>query len=66
MPTKLRVLVLESERGAATTAIEQLTTAGHDVVRCHEPNAPAFPCRAISGDERCPLHDGIVDVALPW
>jgi hypothetical protein len=64
MSTKLRVLVLESERGAATTAIQQLSTAGHDVVRCHQANAPAFPCRAISGDEHCPLRDDVVDVAL--
>jgi hypothetical protein len=64
MTAKLRVLVLESDRGAATAAIGQLSAAGHDVVRCHEPNAPAFPCRAIGGDEHCPLRDDIVDVAL--
>jgi hypothetical protein len=64
MAAKLRVLVLESERGAADGAIEEVTGAGHDVVRCHEPGAPAFPCGALADDPYCPVRDGIVDVAL--
>lgn len=64
MAGKLRVLVFESERGAAEVAVQELVAAGHDVVRCHEPGAPAFPCNGLSDDPHCPLRDGIVDVAL--
>jgi hypothetical protein len=64
MAAKLRVLVLESERGAADSAIDELTTAGHAVVRCHEPGDPAFPCGALADDPHCPVRDEIVDVAL--
>lgn len=60
----LNVLVLESERGAADAAAEELTAAGHKVLRCHEPGAPAFPCNALAEDPACPLRSGVVDVAL--
>jgi hypothetical protein len=56
--------VLESERGAADRAVAELTSAGHEVVRCHEAGAPAFPCRALDPDDGCPLRDRVVDVAL--
>ncbi|HET9728771.1 MAG TPA: hypothetical protein VFR41_05080 [Acidimicrobiia bacterium] len=60
----LNVLVLESERGAADSAIDDLEAAGHTVVRCHEPGAPSFPCNALADDPHCPLRTGVVDVAL--
>lgn len=60
----LNVLVLESERGAADVAVTELEAAGHTVLRCHEPGAPAFPCNALTEDAKCPLRTGIVDVAL--
>jgi hypothetical protein len=59
----LNVLVLESDRGAATDAVADLQAAGHNVLRCHDGEAPAFPCRALT-DEGCPLRHNIVDVAL--
>ena len=61
---KLNVLVLESERGAAAAAREELETAGHTVLRCHEPGAAAFPCNALVKGQHCPLDAAIVDVAL--
>jgi hypothetical protein len=64
MPDKLNVLVLESERGAADGAREELTAAGHTVLRCHEPGAPAFPCNALAKGQECPLEGVVVDVAL--
>lgn len=64
MAAKLNVLVLESERGAADTAIDELTKAGHAVLRCHEPGAPAFPCHGVADDPSCPLRTTTVDVAL--
>jgi hypothetical protein len=63
MTNPLEVLVLESEPAAADAAIEALTAAGHSVHRCHEPGAPAFPCRALTNDD-CPLARGTVDVAI--
>jgi hypothetical protein len=59
----LNVLVLESDRGAATEAVADLEAAGHTVLRCHDGASPAFPCRALT-DEGCPLRNTIVDVAL--
>jgi len=64
MAAKLKVLVLESDHGAADAAREELTEAGHVVLRCHEPGASAFPCNALAKDQRCPLDAADVDVAL--
>lgn len=33
-------MVLETDRGAADRAAEELTAAGHVVLRCHERGAP--------------------------
>jgi hypothetical protein len=60
----LNIMVLESERGAADVAVDQLTRAGHVVVRCHEPQGAAFPCRGIADQSACPLRSHVVDVAL--
>jgi hypothetical protein len=59
----MKVLVLESEAGAATIAAAQLERAGHQVLRCHEPGARAFPCAALQ-DDGCPLERECVDVVL--
>ena len=58
------VLVLENERSAADATIERLEESGHRVFRCHEPGAPAFPCRALAGDGPCPLANPGIDVAV--
>ena len=65
------VLVLESDARAAERAIALLAGAGHEVVRCHEPGLPAFPCNALMPDGGCPIERGGVDVAVvvrshPW
>ncbi len=60
----LNIMVLESERGAADQAARELTEAGHVVLRCHEPGAPAFPCRGLDDQSTCPLRSHGVDVAL--
>jgi len=64
MAAKLNVLVLESDRGAADVAREELAAAGHVVLRCHEPGASAFPCNALVKGHQCPLEAADVDVAL--
>ncbi|MDP9336555.1 MAG: hypothetical protein M3Q30_25025 [Actinomycetota bacterium] len=60
----LNVMVLESERGAADQAALDLTEAGHVALRCHEPGAPAFPCRGVEDQSSCPVLSHAVDVAL--
>jgi hypothetical protein len=62
--TKLRVLVTESEPCAADVAVDELLSAGHEVVRCSEPGTPSFPCAALRNDGGCPLRTSVVDVAL--
>src|SRR5690242_12699657 len=64
MAAALRVLVLESERGPADVAIDHLRAAGHEVLRCHEPGATAFPCNGLVDHEHCPVRASAVDVAL--
>ena len=61
--TKLDVMLLESDPGAADDAAEALTAAGHRVHRCHEIGLAAFPCNGTLDPKRCPLM-GSVDVAL--
>jgi len=61
---KLNVLVAENEPGAAALAADELRTAGHSVLTCHEAEHPAFPCRGIVDPARCPLRSHAVDVAL--
>jgi hypothetical protein len=60
----MRVLLMETDRHAGDDAARRLQAARHEVVRCHEPGAAAFPCNALSGVP-CPLDQGApVDVAL--
>ncbi len=59
----MKFLVLASGTEPGTAADFGLVEAGHQVVRCHDEGAPAFPCRGmVSGD--CPLDVGDVDAAL--
>ncbi|GIU85934.1 MAG: hypothetical protein KatS3mg009_0449 [Acidimicrobiia bacterium] len=64
MAGKLNVLVLETDRGAADAAVEELTAAGHQVLRCHDAGAPSFPCRGVDDTRQCPFDTTPVDVAL--
>lgn len=61
--TTLDVLLIESRPDAGASAAADLEAAGHHVLRCHEPGAPAFPCAALVEGSSCPVDDG-VDVAL--
>ena len=64
MTMALNVMVLESEHGAADEAKRELAAAGHVVLECHDPDAPAFPCRGLVDTASCPLHAPVIDVAL--
>jgi hypothetical protein len=60
----MRVLIMETDRHAADDAVRQLEAAGHEVVRCHERGAAAFPCNALEA-AGCPFERGApIDVAL--
>jgi hypothetical protein len=59
----MKVLVVESESGAATIASAQLERAGHEVLRCHEPGSRAFPCAGFAAGG-CPLEHEAIDVVL--
>lgn len=60
----MKVLVLESEQGAAGEAVRSLQAAGHEVFRCHEQGDHPFPCSALVPGGACPLVEERVDVAL--
>jgi len=61
----MRVLVMESDRHVADSAIWSLRRAGHEIVRCHEEDLGAFPCNALCDGGSCPVEDDRgVDVAL--
>ncbi len=60
----MRMLVVGTGPAAIEQAERTLVDAGHDVARCHDSGAPAFPCRALSGSSGCPLEEGPIDVAV--
>ncbi len=62
--TPLRILVTEAEPGTAQVASDELRAAGHEVLTCQEPGAPAFPCAGLRHDHVCPLQAGAIDVTL--
>ena len=59
----MKVLVLEERTGESCDVALDLVGAGHEIVRCHGADEPAFPCRAMNGHE-CPLDSGDVAVAV--
>ncbi len=58
----MRILLTESDPGAAATATATLEAAGHEVLRCIEPGAAAFPCSGLSTGD-CPV-DRRLDAAV--
>lgn len=59
----MKVLVLEERMGASCDVALDLVGAGHEIVRCHGADEPAFPCRGM-GEHGCPLDEGDVAVAV--
>ncbi|MEY2420202.1 MAG: hypothetical protein QOI95_269 [Acidimicrobiaceae bacterium] len=62
-PGSCTVLVVGTDDWAIEQAADSLKAVGVEVLRCHEPGEPAFPCNAFIPGRRCPLSDGF-DVAL--
>jgi len=60
----MKVLVNESEGGAADRVVEQLQSQGHQVLRCHDRGQSTFPCASLRPGHVCPLRDPGVDVAV--
>jgi len=60
----MRVLLMGSDAKSQAEATEVLERDGHDVVRCHEPDAPAFPCSAMGDTGQCPLDQHTVHAAV--
>lgn len=59
----MRTLLIEPTPVDASVA-DLLASAGHEVVRCHHADAPAFPCAGLT-DDGCPLEGGgEVDAAV--
>jgi hypothetical protein len=63
MTRPLDVLVIESHRGAAASAVQALEAAGHHVHRCYDGDSQGFPCRGVIDPRECPLARH-ADVAL--
>lgn len=63
MERPLDVLIMETTRGGARSAVVELEAAGHRTHRCRDDGAPAFPCRGVVDPSTCPL-EGPVDVTL--
>jgi hypothetical protein len=62
--TGLRVLLTEDEPHAGDDAERALRAAGHEVVRCFDPDGRGFPCRGIADINACPLRNQTVDITL--
>jgi hypothetical protein len=60
----LRVLLTEDAPHYGDDAEQALRAAGHQVVRCHDADEPAFPCTGLVDLKTCPLRNGVVDVTL--
>jgi hypothetical protein len=54
-PMPLRVLAVGTDDWAIDQTAASIDRAGHDVLRCHEPGEPSFPCNAFRPGRRCPL-----------
>ena len=59
----MRTLLIEPTRAQPASLARDLDAAGHEVVRCHPADGPAFPCVGL--EDRCPLDAAApVDVAI--
>ncbi|MEA3076556.1 MAG: hypothetical protein QOF60_1464 [Actinomycetota bacterium] len=59
----MAVLAVGTDDWATEQAAAALSRAGHEVLRCHEPGEPTFPCNALVAGRTCPL-DAKPDVVL--
>jgi hypothetical protein len=57
------VLVVGTDDWAIEQAASDLEAGSCEVLRCHEPGEPAFPCNALVEGRTCPLDAGFDVVA---
>lgn len=56
----MKVLLLESDPHLADQVAGRFQQAGHEVLRCHDADAPAFPCKGVDHAAECPFdHPGV-------
>ncbi len=55
---RTRVLVVGTDDWAIEQTVPTLEQHGCEVLRCHEPGEPAFPCNALIPGRTCPLDIG--------
>jgi hypothetical protein len=55
----LRILAVGTDDWAIEQTAASIRVAGHDVMRCHEPGEPLFPCNALRPGRQCPLDVGV-------
>ena len=60
---KPTVLVVGTDDWAIEQSAAVLEEGGCEVLRCHEPGQPAFPCNALVEGRTCPLDAGFDLVA---
>lgn len=58
-----RVLIVGTDDWAVEQSAAALEEGGFEVLRCHEPGEPAFPCNAFIEGRTCPLDVGFDVVA---
>lgn len=56
--TGISVLVVGTDDWGIEQAASSMASAGYNVLRCHEPGEPAFPCNGVRPDRVCPLDRG--------
>ena len=55
---RVRVLLVGTDEWAVQQLAPTLEREGLQVLTCHEPGEPAFPCNALRPDRVCPLDAG--------
>ena len=63
VPGEPRVLLVGTHDWAIEQSATELEAAGCQVLRCHEPGEPTFPCNALIEGRTCPLDVGFDVVA---
>jgi hypothetical protein len=54
----VRVLIVGTDEWAIEQAAATVTATGREVLRCHEPGEPPFPCNAFRPGRSCPVDEG--------
>ncbi|MBI2706153.1 MAG: hypothetical protein HYX32_12800 [Actinobacteria bacterium] len=53
----MKVLLTGTDQWVVDRVGQAFVDAGHEVLLCHDDDAPAFPCLGLRGDISCPAHE---------